>query len=92
MLLPLENPIKCHEEGLSLQLMVPPKRFDIFSPLTGGCSEGLYAFKFPLGHKVADTTIKASPDHLRTTRILSTPDGIFGYESQPVAVEYGLVG
>ena len=22
----------------------PPKRFDIFSPLTGGCSEGLGAF------------------------------------------------
>ena len=25
--------------------MIPPKRFDIF-PLTGGCSEGLNAFRF----------------------------------------------
>ena len=24
--------------------LIPPKRFDIFSPLTGGCSEGLGAF------------------------------------------------
>ena len=22
-------------------LLIPPKRFDIFSPITGGCSEGL---------------------------------------------------
>ena len=29
-----------------LQPMIPPKRFDIFSPLTGGCSEGLGAFCF----------------------------------------------
>ena len=35
---------KCHEEDLYLQPLIPPKRFDIFSPLTGGCSEGLGAF------------------------------------------------
>ena len=29
MLLPLGNPIKCHEEVLSLQHMGPPIRFDI---------------------------------------------------------------
>ena len=29
---------------LHLQPMIPPKRFGIFSPLTGGCSEGLGAF------------------------------------------------
>ena len=28
-----------------MQPMIPPKRFDIF-PLTGGCSEGLGAFRF----------------------------------------------
>ena len=45
--LPLgNNPFKCHEEVLYLQPMIPPKRFDIFSPLTGGCSEGLDAFRF----------------------------------------------
>ena len=44
MLLPSGNPFKCHEEVLSLQPMIPPKRFDIF-PLTGGCSEGLDAFR-----------------------------------------------
>ena len=34
---------KCHEEVLYLQPLIPPKRFDIFSPITGGCSEGLGA-------------------------------------------------
>ena len=28
--------------------MIPPKRFDIFSPLTGGCLEALDAFRFLL--------------------------------------------
>ena len=28
----LMNPFKCHEEVLYLQPMIPPKRFDIFSP------------------------------------------------------------
>ena len=32
---------------LSLQPMIPPKRFDIFYPLTGGCSE---AFRFFFKH------------------------------------------
>ena len=32
MLLPSENPFKCHEEALYLQPMIPPKRFDIFPP------------------------------------------------------------
>ena len=45
MLLQSGNPFKCHEEVLSLQPLIPPKRFDIFPP-TGGCSEGLDAFKF----------------------------------------------
>ena len=31
MLLPLGDPIKCHEEVLSLQPMIAPKRFDMFS-------------------------------------------------------------
>ena len=35
MLLPSGNPIKCHEEVLSLQPMIPPKRFDIFLPCLG---------------------------------------------------------
>ena len=47
MLLPSGNPFQCHEEVWSLQpIMIPPKRFDIFFPLTGGCSEGLDAFIF----------------------------------------------
>ena len=44
MLLPSENPFKCHEV-LYLQPMIPPKRFDVSPPLTGGCSEGLDAFR-----------------------------------------------
>ena len=43
-LFPSGNPFKCHEEVLYLQPLIPPKRFDIFSRLTGGCSEGLGAF------------------------------------------------
>ena len=39
------TPFKCHEEVWSLQPMIPPKRLT-FSPLTGGCSEGLDAFRF----------------------------------------------
>ena len=35
------NLFKCHEEVLYLQPLIPPKRFDIFSPITGGYSEGL---------------------------------------------------
>ena len=33
------NLFECHEEVLYLQPLIPPKRFDIFSPIT--CSEGL---------------------------------------------------
>ena len=33
MLLPSENPFKCHEDVLSLQPMIPPKRFDISPPV-----------------------------------------------------------
>ena len=41
------NLFKCHEEVLYLQPLIPPtKRFDIFSPITGGCSEGLGALRF----------------------------------------------
>ena len=29
------RPFKCHEEVLSLQPMIPPKRFDIFPPVWG---------------------------------------------------------
>ena len=46
MLLPSGNPFKCHEEVLYFQLLIPPKGFDIFFPQTGGCSEGLGAFRF----------------------------------------------
>ena len=35
---------ECHEEVLYLQPLIPPKRFDMFFPLTGGCSECLGAF------------------------------------------------
>ena len=41
MLFPTGNPFICHEEVLYLQPLIPPKRFDISPPLTGGCSEGL---------------------------------------------------
>ena len=34
-----------------LQSLIPPKRFDNFPPLTGGCSEGLGAFCFFFKHQ-----------------------------------------
>ena len=34
-LLPSGNPFKCHEEVLYFQLLIPPKRFDIFPPRLG---------------------------------------------------------
>ena len=45
MLPPSGNPTKCHEEVLSWQPMISPKRFDIF-PLSDGCSEDQYAFNY----------------------------------------------
>ena len=40
MLFPSGNPFKYHEDFfLYLQPLIPPKRFDNFPPLTGGCSE-----------------------------------------------------
>ena len=32
--------------------MIPPKCYDIFPPLTGGCSEGLDAFRFFFKHTI----------------------------------------
>ena len=39
MLFPSGNPFKCHEEVLYLQPVIPPKRFDIFSPCLGGAQK-----------------------------------------------------
>ena len=39
------EPVRYHEEVLSLQSMFPPKPLEIFSP-EGGCSEDLDAFRF----------------------------------------------
>ena len=47
MLLPSGNPIKCHEEDLSLQPVISHLNVLTFPPLTlGGCPEGLDAFRF----------------------------------------------
>ena len=43
---------KCHEEVLSLQPMIPPKRFEISPPLTGRSSEGLDALRFFFKHRL----------------------------------------
>ena len=45
MLLPSGNPFKCHEEVLSLQSMIPPKRFDIFPPDWGMLRRSIGAFR-----------------------------------------------
>ena len=40
----LSSQLNAIKRFLYLQPMTLPQRFDIFSPLTGGCSEGLDAF------------------------------------------------
>ena len=60
--LPSGNPIKCHEEVLSLQSMIPPKRFDIPPPLNRGCSEGLGAFRFSFKRKKEIQETPPDPD------------------------------
>ena len=44
--LPLGNPFQCHDKLFFLQPMILPKRFDVFPPLTEGCSEGLDEFRY----------------------------------------------
>ena len=60
MLLPSGNPINYHEEVLSLQPMIPPKRFDTPPPvLYEGCyqSEGLDACSdFSLNYECGEIT------------------------------------
>ena len=48
MLLPTGNPIKCHEEVLSLQPSYPTYTFWHVFPLPGGCSKGLDEFRFSI--------------------------------------------
>ena len=50
MLLSSGNRFKDHEEVMSLQPMTRPRRFDVFPPLTGGCSEDQDAFKNFFNH------------------------------------------
>ena len=40
------NPIKGHEEVLSLQPMIPPERFDIFSPVWGMLTRSRYVSSY----------------------------------------------
>ena len=62
------NPFKCHEEVLYLQPTIPPKRFDIFSPwLTGGCSEGLGAFRFFIKYHSTIPGMSYSVYYIRTS-------------------------
>ena len=78
MLFPSGNPFKRHGEVLYLQPLIPPKRFDIFSPLTGGCSEGLGAFWFFLKRHPAKLVLKTLKHfkifHFSNTTIESQAD------------------
>ena len=42
-----------YHRGTCLNPMIPPKRFNIFPPLTEGCSEGLDAFRFFLKQPIS---------------------------------------
>ena len=48
------------EDVLNLQPMITPKRFDIFFPLTRGCSEGLDAFRYFLKQLIKEIDTGAS--------------------------------
>ena len=57
------NLLKCHdEEVLYLQPLIPPKRFDILPPITGGCSEDILLFtQAPIPVCLDGTIIDISP-------------------------------
>ena len=79
MLLPSGNTNNYHEEVLSLQPMIPPKRFDIF-PLPGGCSEGLDAFRFffkylPEGKRTTYSPYKKETAEVHILKKRHTPKG-----------------
>ena len=50
MLLPSGNPFECHEEILHFCSLPSHLNVLTFFPLTGGCSEGLDAFRFYLNN------------------------------------------
>ena len=56
------------EEVLYMQPLIPPKRFDIFSPITGGCSEGLGALWFFFKHLNVLTFFLPNRGMLRRSR------------------------
>ena len=45
---------------MSLQPMILPERFDMFFPLTGGCSEGLDAFRYFFKHTASTVGTNSS--------------------------------
>ena len=49
--------------------MIPPKRFDIFATLTGGCSEGVDAFRFFFEEKTRPKIDKARKRRKRRIRL-----------------------
>ena len=48
-----EEPIKCHEEVVSLQPMIPPNILTLFPPRLRDAQKGLDAFNFFLKHHAA---------------------------------------
>ena len=66
MLLPSGNPFKCHEEVLYFQLLlVPPKRFDIFSPRLGDAQKVQVHSDFYLSIVPVQLTTSRIEDHAR---------------------------
>ena len=62
--------------AIHLQPMIPPKRFDMFSPLTGGCSKGLDTFRCFVrsggGCKSCGTVPRKSPRSLGPFLVVSS--------------------
>ena len=57
---------------LYLQPMIPPKRFDMFSPITGGRSEGLGAFSFSFKKKYTKLQCSNSYEDIVAFRLTAT--------------------
>ena len=69
MLRPLGNLFKCHEDVLSLQPMIPPKRFDIFFPcgmLRSRCVSSDFSFNYVVG----DVIVRSLAYIRRSRRVL----------------------
>ena len=71
--------------------MIPPKRFDISPPLTGGCSEGLDAFRFFFEIHNIFKNVKYSPKPVAPVFQLVTSKNLETFGGWDVSSNLGAV-